>query len=337
MHYISCEDSEAARWVVAHLGTLLGGQKDVAIQQIIINTGMPQIRIGRNELEARALAVIKSLPDAQQAWGLLSGYIAEELIKLKDHIALVTEAAEYKRACDVRAAEIALNAEGKQLLGYITTQRQTYDSSLRKLDWLRNPRRPGPRRGPGSSSDAEPAQGQTKTEAEPPAATVAIDTPGVADDAQAAVGLEAACSDCESRVEAIPGFLPLTEADGADGPALELDGESVTAEAPGHGYPMMGLAGESSFTTEPILSDEPPIEPADESFFTTEPNLSNESPDEYGVACRRARWTVHPLPFPAPRTRGNGGGCSRPAWITTKPPLFARDRATGSPPSARRG
>ncbi len=264
MSDIYSDDSEATRWVIAHLGTLLGGQKDVDFQQVIINAGMPRAAMGRNELEARARAVIRSLPDAPQAWVLLSGYIAEELARLKEHIALVTDVAEQKRACDVRAAEIALNAEGKQLQGYVTTQRQAYDSALRRHEWLHNPRRPGPRRGPdsgfrsGSNSDFEPDEGLTGTER----------SAVVTADAEAAVGLEATCSDCGPRVEATPESPPLTEVLGADGPAEEL----------GQGCPMMEPGDESFFTTEPNSSDEPAMKPADESFFTTEPNLSAEPP-----------------------------------------------------------
>jgi len=252
-------DSEVARWVVAHLGTLFGDEKDVDAKRIIDNTGIPKARMSPKELDVRVAAVIESIPDRRRARRLMLGYIAEELAKLNDHIAFVTDVAEHNRACDVQAAEIALNADGKQLLGYVTTQRQSYDAALRRLDALRNPRRPGPGRGPGSGSGK--AKGQTRTE--PPAATVAtkaadvVETPAiVTTDAEAAVVPEAARSDCEPRVEATTESPPLTELEAADEP----EDESLTDESLGSDDRLMEPVDESFFTTEPNLSDEPPIE-----------------------------------------------------------------------------
>jgi hypothetical protein len=261
MSDIYSDDSEVTRWVVAHLGTLSCGERELDTQGVIENTGKPRAWMAPKELEVRVAAVISSIPEAAQARRLLLGYIGEELAKLKQHIELVTEVANQKRACDLRAAEVALNAEGKQLLGYVTTHRQAYDAALRKHDVLRNPRRPGPRRGPGPGPGLETARGQS--EGERPAA--------LAPDAEAAVEIQAACCDGESPAEAIPESLPLTEDEGTDEPALEPARESPTLQAP-------EPAEQSFFTTEPNLPDEPPIEPADERSFTTEANLSDEPP-----------------------------------------------------------
>ena len=247
--------------MVAHLGTLFGDEKDVDVKRVLENTGIPKARISPKELDVRAAAVSKSIPDVRRARRRLLRYIEEELARLAEHIAFVTEVAEHNRACDVQAAEIALNADGKQLLGYVTTQRQSYDAALRRLDALRNPRRPGPGRGPGSGSGK--AKGQTRTQ--PPAA-VATQTAGVVEtpavvtaDAEVAVLLEAARSDCEPRDEATPKSPPLTESEAADEPAIEPGGESLTAESLGSDDSLMEPE-DDFFTTEPKLSDEPPIE-----------------------------------------------------------------------------
>jgi hypothetical protein len=95
---------------------------------------------------------------------------------------------------------------------------------------------------------------------------VATDTVGVVEatavvtaDDEAAVGLETAFRDCLSQVEPTPDSQALTEIDGADGSALEPDGDFLTAEAQGSYDLKMESDSASVFTTEPNLSDEPPI------------------------------------------------------------------------------
>ena len=159
MEDVYLDDSEVSRWVVAHMGTLLGDRKGLEPADMLRNTGRPSSPMVVAELDARAKELIRSLPDARRSLVLLRGYVAEELARIDEHLALITEFSERQRALSVAASEIPLTPAGKQLTGYVANQRQSYDAALRRLAALQNPSTPcpdqagsGPRRNRHGSS-----------------------------------------------------------------------------------------------------------------------------------------------------------------------------------------
>ena len=161
--------------------------------------------------------------------------MAAELDKLDEHLELVKALSERNRARDANSTRIALNPAGKQLEGYVTTQRQSFDAALRRLQAMQDPRRPRP---PAVTRTRAHRRwenpGQTETKAAtinhgPPSVTkagVAEATPAglgigalgleeVATESRIAVATEAASSDREPLVETTP-ELPSDHRDRTD-------------------------------------------------------------------------------------------------------------------------
>ena len=224
------DDPVATRWMLAHLGTLFGHMKEVDPAVILGNTGIPSFLMGTDELHARASALARSLPGLRQSLELLRGYVAEELARLEEHIEFITEVSQRDRELDIAAAEIPLTPEGKQLTGYVNTQRQAYDSLLRRLDALRKQDRPRPDGGRAAAlSRAGRRANRQRPESSPRRPMRRQPKPGVATEDRLAVEIEAPSGACESRLDTTTEPPPTIELEAAVEPAIHPEREFYTS------------------------------------------------------------------------------------------------------------
>jgi hypothetical protein len=278
MHDVYRDDPVVIRWVVAHLGSMHGDKPELAPEVIFRSLGTPVPPMSQVELDIRARELIEMIPGQQQSNILLRGYVAEELARLDEQIELVNALAERDLARDVDHAMIALNPEGKQLLGYVTAQRQSYDAARRQLVSMQNPRQPRPGRGPSPGAGPEKSPDRTgpaaATVAEPttsPSVAMAPEGSGVGawglglgdsglgsatTEIQVAVATEAASRDRDSLVEATAGLHPMTEVEVTDAPMVEPESRSETTRPISAAAPSIEVESRSE-TTRPISAAAP--------------------------------------------------------------------------------
>jgi hypothetical protein len=160
------DDPIALRWVRAQIGAMY----DAATLEEVTNQlgSKPPEGMGWPEFDARVKLIAGSLPTRQEAHALLVSYVAEEIRRLEDHLAVVEPLAERNLALDAAEARWDRTAEGARLGQQILASYRGSDAALRRLEALQNPRRPGPGRGPKTADAPVAAVAQ-----QPPAATAA--------------------------------------------------------------------------------------------------------------------------------------------------------------------
>jgi len=160
------DDPIALRWMRAQLGAMYDNAtpEEVAAH---FDEWLPE-GMSRSEFRFRMEMLAESLPAAGEARALLVSYVAEEIRRLEDHLAVLEPLAERNLALDAEEARWDRTAEGARLAQQILGSYRGSDAALRRLEALQNPRRPGPGRGP------------KKAEAEAPAAAPAPERPAAA-------------------------------------------------------------------------------------------------------------------------------------------------------------
>jgi hypothetical protein len=176
------DDPLATRYVVAELSAVLGNQ-NVDLDRVagrlggIIPEGMSRV-----EYEERLKVLAGSLVDQKEGKTKLRAYIADFKDELTEHLRLVEELTEYKRAQAIRNARIDLGPQGKQLMQYQKKHEASFDSNLRRLAALQKPRQSPPGSGQKrkkAKKEAQPAQTSPPIPTEAPVAVTAPAPAGV--------------------------------------------------------------------------------------------------------------------------------------------------------------
>ena len=173
------DDPVATRYVIAELSGVLGNQ-DVDPEKVagVIGGGVPE-GMSRTEYDQRIKFLAGSLTEKKEGNTKLKAYIAEVKTELTEHLKVIEELTEYKRAQAVRNARIDLGPQGKQLMQYQQKHEASFDSALRRLAALQKPQSPPP--GPGrkpkkGKADAPTPESQAPI---PTQAHVAVTTPAI--------------------------------------------------------------------------------------------------------------------------------------------------------------
>jgi hypothetical protein len=246
-----CDDLTLVPYVVAMLGCLFGGE-DVDIPSLAgVFGGQPE-GMTATEFTTRLRELGPLIRDGRKANRTLRRLLTGELRKLRDHRELVNAHAAQTLEREVNRTRVALTPAGKQLEGYSRSERQSLDSSHRRIVAMQNPRQPRPpgrtpKPSPGdgrSPADAEttvaPSEARAANEVEAPAAVATDDCVAVAAEDHVAVAAEdhvavmaddcvaVAADDCVAVAVEAPGgdCQPVVEAT-PDVPALEPAGEGV--------------------------------------------------------------------------------------------------------------
>jgi hypothetical protein len=226
-----CDDLTLVPYVVAMLGCLFGDE-DLDIPSLAgVFGGQPE-GMTATEFITRLRELGPMVPrDAKKANRMLRGLLTKELRKLRGQRALVEAHAAQTLEREVNRTRVALTPDGKQLEGYIRSERQSLDSSHRRVLAMQNPRQPRPpgrtpKPGPGPGDGRSPAERKTTVAASEPRAAQEIEAPAaVATEDRVAVAAEAPSGDCQPVVETTPD-VPVLEPAG-DG-AIEPDEDKKT-------------------------------------------------------------------------------------------------------------
>ena len=228
------DDLTLVPWVVAMVGCLFGGEEVDLPSLAGVFGGQPK-GMTAAEFTTRLQELGRMIPDGEKANLALRAHLAEELAKLKEHRELVEALSERNLERDVNQTRIALTPAGKQLEGYVTSQRQSFDSSLRRLAAMQDPRRPRP---PGRTPKPDPGDGGSPAEPETPVAAseprladVNVAPAAVATENEATVVAEAAIGDCQPPVDRAPEIPALTGVEPAREAVTEPDVEKKTTRA----------------------------------------------------------------------------------------------------------
>jgi hypothetical protein len=178
--------------------------------------------MSRSEFRFRMEMLAESLPASGEARALLVSYVAEEIRRLQDHLAVLEPLAERNLALDAEDARWDRTAEGTRLGEQILASYRGSDAALRRLEALQNPRRPGPGRGPKKAEAETPAA--TNASTQEPAAAAAPTNPEPA--------LASAPKTVEAILEPAGNTVPVSQGEclGSQAEGRDSDG-STEAEA----------------------------------------------------------------------------------------------------------
>jgi hypothetical protein len=259
-----CDDPTIVPWVIEMVGCLFGGEEVDLPSLAGVFGGQPQ-GMTAAEFTTRLRELGPAITDGKEANLKLRDRLTGELARLKTHLELVEALAAQRLEREVNSTQVVLTPAGKQLDGYITSQRQSFDSSFRRLAALQDPRRPRPpgrtpKPGPGPGDDGSPAPTETPSAPrEPRAADAEVAPAAVATEDHVAVAAEAPSGDGQPLVETTP-----------EVPALEPAGEGALEPA------------EDKKTTRPILERKSSNEP-DFDEKTTPADSGGEPPGGPGA------------------------------------------------------
>jgi hypothetical protein len=149
------DDPIALRWMRAQLGAMYDNAtpEEVAAH---FDEWLPE-GMSRSEFRFRMEMLAGSLPASGEARALLVSYVAEEIRRLEDHLAVLEPLAQRNLALDAQEARWDRTAEGARLGQQVLASYRGSDAALRRLEALQNPRRPGPGRGPTKTETPAPA------------------------------------------------------------------------------------------------------------------------------------------------------------------------------------
>ncbi len=269
-------DPIATRWVVAQLSGVFG-TPDVDLNRLSAHLGGRPDGMCPSEYSIRLKLLASALVGKEEGRALLRAYIAEIKAELTEHLALVDELTEYKRARSVSNARVALTPEGKQLLQYQKKHEGSHDAALRRLDALQNPRKP--RTGPAPKPKKENVAETTK-ETQSPITTETQATVTNADDGQD-------CHATGAPMASTTATTPEPETEVGEKTTEAIFGGSTTTEV-------------SEKTTEAIFggSTRPAVsEKTTKAIFggSTESRLTSATTETLpgGIAARNAHRAVH--------------------------------------------
>ena len=216
-----CDELTLVPFVVAMVACLFGDE-DLDIPSLAGVFGGQPKGMTAAEFTTRLKELGPMIRDGKKANLTLRRLLTKELAKLRDHRELVKAHAAQTLQREVNSTRVVLTPAGKQLEGYIRSERQSFDSSLRRLAAMQDPRRPrppgrSPQPGPDPGDGGSPAEPETTMAASEPRAADGVEAPAaVATEDRVAVVTEAPNGDCEPCVETTPGV-----------PALEPAGEGA--------------------------------------------------------------------------------------------------------------
>ena len=148
-----CDDLTLVPWVVAMVGCLFGDEELDIPSLAGVFGGQPE-GMTAPEFTTRLKELGPMIRDGKKANLTLRRLLTEELAKLRDHRELVKALAAQTLQREVNSTRVVLTPAGKQLEGYIRSERQSFDSSLPKTCRHAGPAaaaapRPHPEAGPG--------------------------------------------------------------------------------------------------------------------------------------------------------------------------------------------
>ena len=242
------DDPVATKWLRVQIGVLLG--PDAALEDVAdFLGGAPPEWMPLEEFTIRVTALRDSLLTREASFVMLKTYVSRAMSDLRAHQVAIQEKAERRLEDATAGAAVDATPEGTRLTNYILANEKGCDAALRRLELMRKPDRPGPKRGP-KPPVAAPAEPKPELPTEPAAAEAPGPMPvpdAVSSDAQATVAAEVPADDRAPR-----STIEAAEPTSVDEPAL------VTAE------PVADFS-----TVEPIAESTPAEPVAD--FSTLEP------------------------------------------------------------------
>ena len=259
-----CDELTLVPYVVAMVGCLFGDE-DLDIPSLAGVFGGQPKGMTAPEFITRLKELGPLIREGKTANRTLRGLLTGELRKLRDHRELVKALAAQTLQREVNSTRVVLTPAGKQLEGYNRSERQSFDSSLRRLAAMQDPRRPrppgrSPKPGPGPGDGGSPVEAETTVAVSEPRAADGDQAPAaVATEDRVATAAETPCGDCQRVVETTP-----------DVPALEPAGESALEP------------DEDKKTTRPILDRKSSTE-AGFDEITTPADSGGEPPSEPGA------------------------------------------------------
>jgi hypothetical protein len=159
------DDPGALRRVRALFGAVHGNTATPEQVDNLLGGFLP-VGMGDTEYEIRVKELAGSLPTKAEAHAQLVAYVAEEISRLEEHLAVLEPLAERNLALDAQKARMDVTPEGTRLAGQVLASYRGSDAALRRVQALQNPPRRGP--GRGSKNAGAPAP-------EPPAAPTPSD------------------------------------------------------------------------------------------------------------------------------------------------------------------
>ena len=141
------DDPAATKWMRSLIGLVLG--QDAAPEDVApFLGGSPPEWMSQEEFDIRVVRMRDSLrtPDASVA--MLKGYVARAISELQAHQGTIQEVADRRVQQAAAGAAVETTPEGTRLSNYILANEKGCDAALRRLELMRKPDRPGPKRGP---------------------------------------------------------------------------------------------------------------------------------------------------------------------------------------------
>jgi hypothetical protein len=150
-------DPLAIQWLTALLGVSFGSEPDKA--QFVAGEmgGAPPADMHSSEFMLRARELGAMVPSREQSFALLQSYFTEMIDELEQHLALLHEIEAEDHAIAVQRARIDLDAAGKQVLKYQGDHARWFETALRRLEAMQNPRQPRPPGRPRKNQDEKVA------------------------------------------------------------------------------------------------------------------------------------------------------------------------------------
>ena len=269
--------------------------------------GMPQ-----EEFALRVREMRDSLKSKEASFVMLKGYVARAIRELRAHQAAIEELAERRLEDATAGAGVEATPEGTRISNYILNNEKGCDAALRRLEIMRKPDRPGPKRG------AQPTVAAA-------AAAAAGGEPGAVD-GRARRGFLDSRSHCRanpaepgadfSTVEAIAEPTP-RRAQGADFSTVEAIAEP-TPDEPGADFSTVEAIAEptpdepgADFSTVEAIAEPTPAEPGAD--FSTVEAIAEPTPAEPDADFSTVEAIAEPTPdepdadhFPVAPVFGNG-------------------------------
>jgi hypothetical protein len=153
-------DPVAVKWLTVLLGASYPPDYD-KVQCFARELGLyPPSDMHVSEFNLRVAELAAAVPAQSQCLSLLQAYVAETILDLENHLEIIQELEQEKRAIALQRARIDLDERGKQVLRYQSSHRGSFEAALRRLDVLQNPRQPRPPGRPRKTRPEAPATTQ---------------------------------------------------------------------------------------------------------------------------------------------------------------------------------
>jgi hypothetical protein len=301
------DDPLATRYVIAELSAALGNQ-DVDADKVAGRLGqrVPE-GMSRVEYDERLKLLADSLIEQKEGKTKLKAYLAEFKSELTEHLKVIEELTEYKRAQAILNARIDLGPQGKQLLQYQRKHEASCEANLRRVAALQKPQPPppGPARTPKKSQ--APAPTSEAPAPVPTQAAVAVAPPAPAPAGEPQTNGRSAAG---------------TDRPGAAGDPPTLAEVPAGTNRPGAAGDPPTLAEVAAGTNRPGAAGDPPTL-AEVAAGTNRPGAAFAT--KVPVQTRDCEDTMHELPGGAApeATAGRAGECSfRTAEVVAGPPVM---------------